>query len=308
MVFRQEEILQMNNVFGRDQLRFWEENGYIVLQNAVPMENLTAAVDAIWSFLEIDPSNPENWYSQPPRREPSCTKNPNSPISEYGMVEIYQHQALWDNRQYPRIHQAFSEVWKTEKLWVTLNRANMKPPSRPQNPEWNHPGMIHWDLDTSQHPIPFGVQGVLYLTDTAENQGGFQCVPGFHRTFYEWVKSQPADRNPKAPDLNGLEVKSIAGQAGDLIIWHRLLAHGNGHNTSTQPRLAQYISMFPISLEIENNIPLLKQERSDRIEAWRQRRPTSGWPGDSRDWEYHNCQTAQLTPLGRKLLGLDMWK
>ena len=66
--------------------------------------------------------------------------------------------------------------------------------------------------------------------------------------------------------------------------------------------------MFPISLEIENNIPLLKQERSDRIEAWRQRRPTSGWPGDSRDWEYHNCQTAQLTPLGRKLLGLDMWK
>ena len=88
----------MNNVFGRDQLRFWEENGYIVLQNAVPMENLTAAVDAIWSFLEIDPSNLENWYSQPPRREPSCTENPNSPISEYGMVKIYQHQALWDNR------------------------------------------------------------------------------------------------------------------------------------------------------------------------------------------------------------------
>jgi hypothetical protein len=60
----------MNNVLSMEQLRFWEENGYVVVKNAAPEENLTAAVDAIWSFLEIDPSNPENWYAQPPRRAP----------------------------------------------------------------------------------------------------------------------------------------------------------------------------------------------------------------------------------------------
>ena len=41
------------------------------------------------------------------------------------MVEIYQHQALWDNRQYPRVHQAFSEIWETEKLWVSFDRASV---------------------------------------------------------------------------------------------------------------------------------------------------------------------------------------
>ena len=127
----------------------------------------------------------------------------------------------------------------------------MKPPTRSQNPEWNNYGMIHWDVDTSQQAIPFGVQGVLYLTDTAENQGEFQCIPGFHHTFYDWVKSQPVDRNPRVPNLNGLDVKSIAGQAGDLLIWHRLLAHGNGHNAATQPRLAQYITMSPINTKLK---------------------------------------------------------
>ena len=79
--------------------------------------------------------------------------------------------------------------------------------------------MIHWDTDTSKQPVSFGVQGVLYLTDTSEEQGGFQCVPGFQRIFDEWVQTQPEDRNPRRPDLEGLEVKSIAGKAGDLVIW-----------------------------------------------------------------------------------------
>ena len=45
------------------------------------------------------------------------------------MVEIYQHQALWDNRQYPRAHQAFSEIWETEKLWVSFDRASVSYPT-----------------------------------------------------------------------------------------------------------------------------------------------------------------------------------
>jgi ectoine hydroxylase-related dioxygenase (phytanoyl-CoA dioxygenase family) len=217
------------------------------------------------------------------------------------MVEIYQHQALWNNRQYPKIHQAFTEIWGDEKLWVSLDRANMKPPARPDRPEWCNQGMIYWDTDTSQQPISFGVQGVLYLTDTAQNQGGFQCVPGFHRIFDEWIKTQPQDRNPRHSDLEGLEVKSIAGKAGDLLIWHRLLAHGNGHNTSDRPRLAQYITMSPTP---QNNA----EARQQRIQCWQERRPAPNSPGDPRDWEHAHQQPAELTELGRKLLGVDVWK
>ena len=37
---------------------FWEENGYVVVPNAVPRENLDRLVDAIWEFLEIDRDDP----------------------------------------------------------------------------------------------------------------------------------------------------------------------------------------------------------------------------------------------------------
>ena len=160
--------------------------------------------------------------------------------------------------------------------------------------------MIHWDTDTSVLKVPFGVQGVLYLTDTSEDPGGFQCVPEFHNLFEDWVKSQPEDRNPRRPDLEGLEVKSIPGKTGDLLIWHRLLAHGNGHNLSNRPRLAQYITMSPSEGRKE-------EERKERIEAWQSCRPTTRWPGDPRDWEHKTQKPAKLTELGKKLLGVEAW-
>ena len=283
-------------VLSKSDWNFWQENGYVIIPNAVPQGQLDRTVEAIWWFLDMDPNDSNTWY----RYKPYTREDRSSPISGAGMVEMYQHQALWDNRQCPRVYQAFSEIWDDEKLWVSLDRANMKPPARPDQPDWGHKGMIHWDLDTSRRPIEFGVQGVLFLTDTEENQGGFQCVPGFNNTFEEWVKTQPEDRNPNAPDLTDLEVKAIPGKAGDLLIWHRLLAHGNGHNLSDKPRLAQYITMSPAPEDAD-------ESRKARVSAWQERRAMHGWPGDSRDWEQSRLKTAELTTLGKKLLGVELW-
>jgi hypothetical protein len=275
-------------VLSADDHRFFAEHGYVRVSNVVPQGNLDAVIDAIWEFLGMHPDDPEDWY-RPPHRPG-------------GMVEMYQHQALWNNRQHPRVYQAFAEILDTPRLWVSMDRASMKPPYHPDHPEYDHEGFIHWDVDTTSLPLPLAVQGVLYLTDTDEDQGGFQCVPGMHQMLAEWVKTQPEDRNPRVPDLTGLTVQAIPGRAGDLVIWHRGLAHGNGRNVSDRPRLAQYILMFPAD---EGNETL----RQERIRRWRERLPPDGkaFPGDSRRWEQEHGQTAELTPLGRKLLGLDWW-
>ena len=263
---------------------FWNENGYVIIHNAVPQANLGAVVEDIWDYLGVDRNDPEAWYR--------------APISKAGMLEMYQTQSLWNNRQFPRVHQAFADIWGTEKLWVSFDRANMNPPARP---DWDYQGMVHWDIDTSKDPVPFMVQGVLYLEDTSADQGGFQCVAGFHNRFAEWVKTQPADRNARHPALEGMEVKTIPGKAGDLLIWHSLLPHGNSRNRSNKPRLAQYITMFPAREENE-------EERQFRINAWKERRPPNGkaFPGDPRGWEQKNAP-AELTELGEKLLGLQHW-
>ena len=37
-------------VLSKEDWAFWEENGYMIVPEAVPEENLDSTVDAIWAF------------------------------------------------------------------------------------------------------------------------------------------------------------------------------------------------------------------------------------------------------------------
>ena len=268
---------------------FFRDNGYIVVPGVVEAADCQAVIAATFEFLGMDPGKPEDWYRPP--------------LTPGGMVEMYHHQSEWNNRQNPRLYQVFAELIGESRLWVTIDRVNMKPPSSPSHPEYDHKGFIHWDVDTADLSIPFWVQGVLCLADTDVSMGGFQCIPGLHRKLASWIATQPADRNTRVPDLTGLHVEPIPACAGDLIIWDRLLAHGNGQNLGSAPRFAQYIAMRPAD-------ELNAVAREERIACWRKRDPPKApyFPGDPRQIEQSTGEPATLTTLGRKLLGLDAWE
>jgi hypothetical protein len=279
-------------VLGEQDLASFHMNGYVVVPDAAPKKDLDAVIAAVWEFLGMDPGDPATWYPEDRRG---------------AIAYIHQHQALWNCRQSPRIHAAFADLLGTEKLWVSMDRAGMKPPIDPRFPHYDDRGFVHWDLDTSK-PLPEKpfLQGVLALTDTTEEMGGFCCVPGFHKDLTAWIAEQPEGRNPRAPDLSrlpeGMKVTPIPMKAGDIVIWNSLLAHGNGRNEGTRPRLAQYITMFPASDD--------EAARQERVACWRDRHAPAGWekdiPEKYRGREQAN-PPAELTPLGRKLLGLDPW-
>ncbi len=218
---------------------------------------------------------------------------------------MYQHQAMWNNRQHPKMHAVFADILGTEKLLVSFDRVNLKPPFRAAFPQYDHKGFLHWDADIScAANAPLRVQGVLYLADTGENMGGFQCAPGHHKVVKAWAKDiTPGSK--ERPDMSGVETVPIYGNAGDMVIWTTLLYHGNGRNLSDKPRLAQYITMFPVGSGAEWG-----NQREDRIMRWQERLPPHApWaPGDPREWEQKHGKTAELTPLGRKLLGMDAWE
>ena len=276
-------------VFTPEDHEFFADQGYVVARNVVPLEDCNAVIDALWEFLGLDRSDPEDWYRLP--------------LKPGGMIEMYQHQAEWNNRQNPRLYEAFTEIRGTHKLCVSIDRVGMKLPYNPAHPDYDHKGFIHWDVDTATLPVPFGVQGVLCLTDTAVDMGGFQCIPGFHKNLEEWIATQPSDRDTRKPDMTGLTAEPIPAQAGDLVIWNSRLAHGNGRNLSDRPRYSQYISMFPVER-------LTEEQREHRIRCWQEHLPPGNqvFPGDPRKIEEETFQTAVLTPLGRKLLGIDSWE
>jgi hypothetical protein len=292
------ELLSEEEVLSAEELEHFETQGYVKLARAVPPSQVSAAADAIWQFLGMDPAKPDDWY-----------RPPHSPD---GLVEIHQHQALWDNRQSPRVYAAFRQLWRTNKLWVSLDRASMKPPVSPKHPDWDYPPFLHWDVDLSERPIKFGLQGVLCLSDSTADHGGFHCIPGMHRDTIEWSRAPVEQRDINAPpQLDWWRAQTIEAEPGDLIIWHRALPHGTGVNRSDRPRLAQFILCAPAGFSIsgEDSIDdprteLYEKLRRQRIDQWERRAGPPGLGLDVRELG----PPAHLTPLGRKLLGLDLWE
>ncbi|EPR65430.1 hypothetical protein ADICYQ_5639 [Cyclobacterium qasimii M12-11B] len=66
--------------------------------------------------------------------------------------------------------------------------------------------------------------------------------------------------------------------------------------------MAQYISMMPAE---EDN----EEMRNWRISSWKNRISPEGYafPGDPRKWEQTKYPQAELSPLGKKLLGATPW-
>ena len=150
--------------------KFWKDNGYIVIKNAVPKEQTIDTAKFIWEFDDKDPKDPSTWYADA-RAEMQMKE-----LAGTGMVEVYNNQHLWNNRQYQKVYDAFVDIWGTEKLWVTIDRANLNFPIRPVR---IHQGFIHWDYDPDTNPQ--NVQGVLVSDQKDQNMGGFQCIPWLYQ-------------------------------------------------------------------------------------------------------------------------------
>ena len=283
-------------VLSIEDWQFWLRNGYIVIKNAISREQAQKTADFLWEFEEKDPLNPATWYTQA-RAEMQMKE-----LQGTGMVEVYNHQLLWENRQTKRVYDAFVDIWGTEKLWATIDRANLNFPIRKG---FEYKGFIHWDYDPETKPQ--NVQGVLALADQTDTEmGGFQCIPWLFRNYDTWKQSQPKDRNRYQPDISGLEqhIVKVPLEAGDLLIFNSLEPHGiRPNNSNDKVRIAQYISMMPA--EEENQA--LKEWR---IQSWKNRIAPEGhaFPGDPRNWEQTKYQTAQLSALGEKLLGARSWE
>lgn len=259
------------------------DQGWIRVQSAVPIDFCHRLVEVLKSELDVPINDPSRW-------------------DEYGgegcdLLPIWGHQAQWDIRQHPQMHHIWTTLWGTEKLWVSLDSCRFTPPWRPGYAE---PYGIHWDHNPWDASKRFR-QGVLALTDTDADQGGFRCVPSLLNDRDAWPKKPIVDANGEEDwlaETDGRAILHIPAGTGDLIVWDSLLPHGNSKNLSAKPRLAFYVLMGPTGHESLRQANV-QSWGSGRCVPWWRERPgydrTEPWP------------PARLTELGRKLLGLDDW-
>ncbi|HEV7814883.1 MAG TPA: phytanoyl-CoA dioxygenase family protein [Janthinobacterium sp.] len=274
--------------------QFWRHNGYIVIKGAAEPDKIARLEKLMWEFEEFDPAEPGTWYPPEKSRLRKTELSFNA-----GMIELYNHQYLWDTRQTQKIYDAFVDVWGTHKLWVSIDRMNF---NLPPEPGFTFKSFMHWDYDPDTDPQ--NVQGVLSISDQTDGEvGGFVCIPELYRNYEAWRREQAGDWDWYRPKVADLPHVPVPLEKGDLLIFNSKLCHGIRQNTSrNKVRMAQYISMMPAQPDNE-------ELRNWRIRSWKERLAPQGYSlhGDPRRWEQTKYQTAELSALGEKLLGARAW-
>lgn len=229
-----EYVAPEEDILTEAEWKFWETNGYLIVRNAISPEDCRATCAFMFEQLGIDEKDPSTWYNHHAQKQGI-------------MVQLFHNEQMEKNRRSGRIRRVFEQLWQRNDLLPTADRLSFNPPETNKFP-FQGPD-LHWDVSLKL-PIPFGTQGILYLSDTASNQGAFTLVPGFQHRLENWLHSLPEGTSPQFEDLHALGSQPIAANAGDLIIWHQALPHGSSPNTSSLPRLVQYINYEPLNMEI----------------------------------------------------------
>jgi len=211
---------------------FWKKNGYLVVPGVIPAEQCAATRAAIWEYLGANAGTPKSWYTQ------NGGKNGM-------MLSLFQHPTLDSNRQQPRIRKIYEELYNSTDIYLLVDKVSFNPPETATYQFTGSP--LHWDVSL-QLPIPFILQGLLYLNDVTAGDGAFHCVPGIHNTIESWMNELPAGTDPRVAAVNDLKPVPVPGKAGDLVIWHQALPHCATPNKGTLPRMVQYVAYKPVKV------------------------------------------------------------
>jgi ectoine hydroxylase-related dioxygenase (phytanoyl-CoA dioxygenase family) len=129
------------------------------------------------------------------------------------------------------------------------------------------------------------IGGCFYFTDVAEGGGGIAVVPGGHRLVAEEVAGDPQGRHRRLNwgMIEGYpEPVEITGSAGDFVMLHYLTPHAATYNRNETTRVVKFL-------------------------RWVRMDNPYGLAGPVPPTRYNARQLEALTPLGRKLVGVDAW-
>jgi phytanoyl-CoA dioxygenase PhyH len=224
---RQAAVLAAGPVLDAAERAAWERDGVVVLRSAITPDEAAAIATRLWEVVGADPAESSTW----------SVPRPNGI-----MVQHFQDPAMDVPRRSVRVARAFAELYGHADLISSVDRLSFNPP---RWRGWEFPGPhLHWDTSLAP-PVPFETGGILYLTDTAADQGALQVVPGFHHRLADGWLEALGDADPRRVDLSA-DAVTVPGGAGDLVIWRQEIPHGASPNLTDRPRLAQYVNHHPM--------------------------------------------------------------
>lgn len=241
---------------------FLDEQGYVIIRNALTEQEANQAVGMLWDYLEnlgtgIDRNDIHTWDDD---RWPTAVHG--GILPSYG---IGHSAAQWFIRDIPAVAQSFAAVWNDTDLLTSFDGVALWRPWA-HNPAWRTntgPSWLHIDQHPIGRPGKHCVQGLVNLLPTSPETGGNVVVPGSHRRF-EAIPRDYADRlarihpsidhfrfpndDPKLADTQPIQAHM---EAGDLLLWDSRTIHCSSPGSDTPPdtqdllRAASLVCMMP---------------------------------------------------------------
>jgi hypothetical protein len=258
--------------------RFWAD-GYLLVRGVLSRHEAEHYRQAAIDLFPRDLSIPEGWHARQGRFKPykvyadgrrdDCIDTPE-------LLPLFAH---------PRLYAVMAQLLASPRLRVydgsigyTMRNDSDKERARSQNLhlDWSVPP----DGRVLLTPEELQVGGCFYFTDVEPDGGGIHLVPGGHRIVEDEVRAHP-DLQRNWAELEHLESIEVTGQAGDFALLHHFMPHGASHNRRNTTRVAQFLRFV----------------REDQPHGYGRQPPRP----------YNDAQLDVMTPLARRLLGLDPW-
>ncbi|MFJ9472535.1 phytanoyl-CoA dioxygenase family protein [Streptomyces caniferus] len=262
---------------------FWRD-GYLLIRGVLTKKEAKHFASLILDLLPRDLSIPDHWKAFDGRFKPFYTIG-NQTFDGPEFIPLYQNE---------RLYHVMAQLLQHSQLLVrdgsvAITMRNDTPHESDLSQDLHIDPAVPEDVDDFLFtPEEVEIGGCYYFTDVEPGGGGIHVVPGGHRIVEEEAGAVPRGRqlHDKWRNIPHLKSVEVTGQAGDFVLTHHLMPHAASHNRRPEARVVQFF----------------RYSRDDQ--PW----GSSDRPGDrSADRYYNDLQTAAMTSLGRKLLGVDSW-
>ncbi|NNE78870.1 MAG: phytanoyl-CoA dioxygenase family protein [Silicimonas sp.] len=233
----------MTEVLTSEQRAFFDETGYLVLENQVPADIITAIRDEIARFEDIA----RTMTASDDRLDLEDSHTPNDPRLRRIKLPHTQSDVMRDLMYSDHILGPARDLIGPD-IRLHTTKLNMKKAGYGAAVEWHQDYAFY--PHTNDDIIAIGV----LIDDMGEENGPLQVFPGSHKgpVFDHHVDGVFA--GAVLPEALGLDVKDAAqltGTAGSISIHHGRILHGSALNRSDRPRRLLFYEMmaadaFPI--------------------------------------------------------------
>jgi ectoine hydroxylase-related dioxygenase (phytanoyl-CoA dioxygenase family) len=272
----------LERVLTEDEIAHYHEQGYVLVKGVLSAQECARYRQIILDMLPRDLTIPAHWGVNAGRIKPYHEDKRQSfdtpellPLLCNERLYSAAVQLLGDHRL-----RAFDA-----SLGITIRNDASRDSPLSQTP--------HLDCSVpAEAPFLFTpeevqIGGCYYFTDVLPTGGGIHVVPGGHRWVQEQVRAAGGGMAGRQlynswKRVTDVETVEVTGSAGDFALLHHLMPHAASHNRLPQARVAQFT----------------RYTRADHPHYPQQPAEPGRWSPE---------QVAAMSPLGRRLLGVDSW-